>query len=345
MSAIIKEGKMSFSVSGRGYDDTRVSSGEGVEEEIDRYAMNISDACFDSTGQYVWLACHGSGHTAGLLKYDIETWTEETHTIPTAQSGLRLFKATNVDNNLGFAVQSGDWWVFDLTTDTVIASGTSADLNTWIIGTSFIDVVLDGTTYIMTLARTTNGVISSLTFNYSDSTFSQINIANDQGGGYFINKSLIYYLYHPTWFNHYKSIYACDTFGNIQWADTALQSGSAGYPNISMWGFGMNGKLYLPTLFYSAWRIGEYNGSHTPNVVTPKPVRVFGKMRGEFEIKRFARANDEKRFAITTELGVFVSDLKDVILAHESQFNVLAVNDNYVICDETDNHLSVIKYR
>ena len=336
---------MKFSVFGRGYDDTRVSSGEGVEEEIDRYAMNISDACFDSTGQYLWLACHGSGHTAGLLKYDIETWTEETHTIPTAQNGLRLFKATNVDNNLGFAVQNGDWWVFDLTDDTIVASGTSADLNTWIVGGGFVDVVLDGTTYIMTLTRTTNGTIARLTFDYTDSSFNQINIAGNQCGGYFISKSLIYYLYPPAWFYQNKSIYACDTSGNVQWTDTAAQSGASGYPNISMWGFGMNGKLYLPTLFYSSWRIGEYNGSHTPNVVTPKPVRVFGKMTGTFDIKRYARSNDEKRFAITTGLGVFVSDLEDVILIHESQFNVLAVNDNYVICDESNNHLSVIKYR
>ena len=84
MSLIIREGKMCFSVFGRGYDDTRSDSGDGAVEEYDRFAMGICSGCFDSTGQYLWLGCYGNGHTAGLLKFDMDDdFNELAHSVPT----------------------------------------------------------------------------------------------------------------------------------------------------------------------------------------------------------------------------------------------------------------------
>ena len=346
MSATIKEGKMSFSVFGRGYDDTRVSSGEGVEGEVDKYNLGIAYATFNDDGDKIWLACNGNGHTAGLLKYDVETFTEESHTIPTSANVCCLFHAPNVANNLGLVIQGSDWWVFDLTTEAITASGTDANLPNYVDWTSGqFDCVLDGTIIKLSRIAKTKSYLWTVSLDYSDGTISYASIGSDRCSGAFVNTNLVYMNYPPQWFYQNKSIEGKTVGGTTVWNHIASLSGNDGFADISMNGFGRKGRLYVPTQYYSAWRMGEYNGTRTPDFETPKPISLFGKFESMPTITQFAHSDEQKRVAFTTDLGVFVSDYEDIELLSEDTEKVLAINDNYVVTNIGDSYINVFKYR
>lgn len=347
MSALIKEGKMSFSVFGRGYDDVRADSGEGAVEDFDRYAMGIAYAVFDSTNQYVWLGCYGNGHTAGLLKYEIETFEEVSHTVPTTANAIDgLFHASNIDNNLGLVIQGSNWWVFDLTDDTIVANGSDANLPSYIQWTSTpYDCVLDGTVFKISTIRDGQFSIFSLVLDYSDGTISYTQIGYNRSSGAFINKDLIYMNYPTTWFYQNRYIEGVTPSGSQMWDRQAPQGGLDGFTNVSLNGFGRKGRLFVPTFIYSSWRMSEYNGLTSPDFDTPKPIRVFGKFESEPNIQRFAHSNDQKRVAFTTNIGIYYTDYEELERIAEDTFKVLAINTNYIVTTEGDFYIRIYKYR
>ena len=347
MSALIKEGKMCFSVFGRGYDDVRADSGEGAVEDFDRYAMGISYAVFDSTNQYVWLGCYGNGHTKGLLKYEIETFEEVSHTVPTTANEIDgLFHASNIDNNLGLVVQGSNWWVFDLTDDSVIANGSDANLPTYIQwSSSGNDCVLDGTTFKITNWSNGQYYIYSVILDYSDGSVTYTTIGTNRGAGAFVTKDIVYMNYPTTWFYQNRVIEGVSPTGVQVWSRQAPEGGIYGFANISLNGFGQKGLLYVPTFIYASWRMGEYRGTSTPDFETPKPLRVFGKFESEPKILKFARSNNQKRVAFTTDIGLFYSDYEELEKISEDSDKVLAINDNYIIASQSSFYIKVIKYR
>ena len=337
---------MKFSVFGRGYDDTRVSSGEGVIEEVDKYNIGIAYAAFDVTEQYVWLACIGNGHTAGLLKYDITSFTEVAHTVPTSANACCLFHPTNEVNNLGLVIQGSDWWVFDLTDDSITAYGSDANLPNYVTWTTGqFDCVIDGTVIKLSRIAQTRSTLWTVTLDYSDGTITYTQVGTDRCSGAFVNKDIVYMNYPPQWFYQNKSIEGKTVAGTTLWNDVATLSGSAGFADISMNGFGRKGRLFVPTMFHASWRMGEFNGTRTPDFETPKPIRVFGKFDSVPSLTYFAHSNEQKRVAFTTDLGVFVSDYEDIELISETVERVLTLSENYLVTKLSDYYINVYKYR
>lgn len=352
MSALIKEGKMSFSVFGRGYDDVRADSGEGAIEDYNRYGMGISNGCFDVTGQYLWLACYGNGHTAGLLKFDMDDdFNELSHTVPTSANDLLLFHGSNVANNYGLAIQGSDWYVFDLTDDTVIASGSDAILNNISWATNPFDCVLDGTTFRICTYRTQNSSPTVYSLDYSDGTVTSLQIGANRCGGVFLTESLIYEFYTPQWFYQNYYIESTTPSGSAVWGYQALQGGISPYP-VNLNGFGKKGNLYIPSNVYASWRLCEYPAKGTPKIFeTPKPKNLIGKFPSQPTINRFAFTHEKERVAFTTNIGVFVSDFEEMERISESNEIVYAVSDNYVVVDKgymDSSHpssIGIYKYR
>ena len=351
MSATIKEGKMCFSVFGRGYDDTRADSGEGAIEDFNRYGMGVNNGCFDITGQYLWLACYGNGHTAGLLKFDMDDdFNELSHTVPTSASNLVLFHPSNVANNYGLAIQASNWYVFDLTDDSVIASGTSTNLNGVDWNSCPYDCVINGTKILLCIYRTQNSYPTVYTIDFSDSTVTKVQIGSNKAGGIFLTDSLIYQFYSPLWFYQAPYIEGVTPSGSVEWS----YQGQAytDYSDIKMFGFGKSGVLYCPTNIYSSWRLGVYPASGVPKLYeTPKPLRVIGKFKSAPTISRFEFSHEKKHCAFTTDIGVFVTDFEDMELITESANTVYATSDNYVVVDKGyldpshPSSIGIYKYR
>lgn len=354
MSANIRSGKMNLAVFGRGYDDTRADSGDGTIEDYYRLALGASSACFDVTGQYLWVGCEGNGHTPGLLKFDAnDDFNEVVHTVPTGTVETVILHASNVANNYGLVTQGNNWWVFDMTSEAVIASGSDATLGANILYTDTpYDCVLDGTKFFITKFYTSNQVSPKvIAFDYSNGTTTVTTISANRSGGAFINERLIYQYYASIWFYQNRYIEAT-TPNNIQaWGRMAPEGGSDGFKNVSLSGFGKNGKLYCPSNVYSAWRIGEYNGTRTPNFDTPRPIRVFGKFEDEPIIKTFAFSHEKTAVTFSTPIGCFVSDFEDVQKISDTFWEVFAISDTHAVIEAgrvDSGHLyslGIFKYR
>lgn len=349
MSALIDVEKLKFSVFGHGFEDERNDSGEGVEEDSDRYAMGASSAVFDSTGQYAWIGCYGNGHSAGLLKYDMDDdFNELVHSVPTSSTACVVLHASNVANNYGLVIQGTDYIVFDLTNDTVVASGSDANLSSHIMwnGTPY-DCYLDGTKFLISqylYTQSTGHEVVTIDYSANTVTYTTTTGAKRAGGG-FINQNYMYLHYSPEWFYQNKYIEAVNMSGSQLWGYQAPQTGDDGFANVHMGGFGKNGKLYCPTKIYGSWRLGEYNGLSVPNFNAPKPKAIIGKAENKFSIKMFAFTHEKTRVAFTTpELGIFVTDFKDLEKISDDTFSVLAISDKYIIADESGFHINVYKY-
>ena len=352
MSATINSEKLHFSVFGCGFDDSRDNSGDGAEQDSWRYGMGVSSGCFDSTGQYLWLGCYGNGHTAGLLKYDMDDdFNELTHAVPTTANACVVLHASNVANNYGLVIQDNNFYVFDLTTDAVVTSGSDANLSSHIAWNYHLpaDCILDGTKFrISHYAYNQYAGHEIITIDMSDNsvTYKTISSGYDRANGCFIDNTNVYFCYNPTWFYQNKYIEGVTVGGSQLWGYQAPYTGSDGFPDVHMSGFGKNGKIYCPTRIHGAWRLGEYNALSVPNFNAPKPKNIIGKAENAFSIKSFAFTHEKKRVAFTTpELGIFVTDFNDLEKITDDKFSMLAVSDEYIVVDESGFHIDVYKYR
>lgn len=341
---------MKFSVFGRGYEDERVDSGEGIEGEMDRHFLLNGGAVIDSTSTYLWIVKAGDVNNRLILKYDLATFTDVGQTIITAKESYGIYHPTNVANNLGIVLglDSKSFYVFDLTDDTVYASGTFT--GSYPQG-CYDSILVDDKIYIIDLkAGRTNTIL--FTIDLTNQTASGSIIITGRTSNCFVDDSHIYGNYPPEWFTQYKSLYLSDLAGNTAWSETATAGGGGGFPNIETNGLGGNGKIYLPTKIYGAWRMGEYNADTAPDVVTPKPKRVFGKFKSQIGFdtsigRRGIAYNDGRtRMAFTTNLGVFVTDLEEVELLTDELITVYCMNDEWVIgANSTYQYLYTFKYR
>ena len=345
---------MKFSVFGRGYDDTRSDSGDGAVEDYNRYAMGASSAVFDSTGQYLWVGIFGNGHTAGLSKFDLEDdFNELAHGVPTGTVETLVLHAPNTNNNYGLAIQGNDWWVFDLTDDTVIQSGTNSTLGSRVSYSSVpYDCVIDGTKFYIKRIENQNVTTPTvIIFDYSDNSVTVNNISANRSGGAFITKDIIYLYYATIWFYQYRYIEGV-TPSNVQvWNRLAPEGGLDGFKYMSLAGFGRKGRLYCPNNVYGSWRIGEYNGLRSPNFDTPKPIKVFGKFESEPTIKAFFHSHEQNYAIFRTPLGSYVTDYEDCFKISDLDDRVFAVSDKYAVVEmgRIDsghiNSIGIFKYR
>lgn len=334
MSALIKAGKMNFSVFGHGFEDTRADSGDGLPDEHDEYAIGVVGAAFDTTGQYLWLASNGYGLSQKLYKYDFETFTDVGQTIITAQTTVNLIHPTNVETNICFCSAGSDWWVFDLYDDTIYASGNSFDVgNRLSIGSAPYDCILvDDKLYIIRDV-TSNVDVWLWTVDITNQSVSYVQLGYSRYATCgFIDNSSFYLFYAPTWWTDHKWIGAWKFNGDGIWGVQASEGGGDGFPYIDQAGFAVNGKLYLPTKVYSSWRLGEYNGRSTPNVEAPHPKNIMGKFSDHFGIIQYARSGTGNKAAFTTSnQGMYLTDFNDVIKLSDDTLYPLAMNDHYVV--------------
>lgn len=348
MSANITD--MKFSVFGRGYDDVRADSGDGAIEDYNRYAMGICSGCFDSTGQYLWLGCYGNGHAAGLLKYDMDDdFTEVAHSVPTSSVATVVLHASNDSNNLGLALQGSNWWVFDLTDDTVVASGSDANIANYIdwARTPF-DVVLRDTTFYICQPRRTRGIKYIMTLDYDSGAFSASQLSGFQrSGGSFINDSLVYLFYPAEWNWSNDYISGVSTGASEIWGYQT----TGVFNNVQLMGFGRKGRLYVPSFVYGSWRLGEYNGTRVPDFETPKPIKLIGKFASKPTIADFQFSHEQKHVGINTDIGTFVSNFEDTEKIIDAGRSVFAVNDKYLVVDTgywdsaRPSSIGIYKYR
>ena len=353
MSATIKEGKMCFSVFGRGYDDTRVDSGEGLEDNLEIYDGGINSAAMDSTGQYVWLAYNGFNHSQGLFKYNLSTWTDEQQTAITAVTNYQIFKPSNVDNDYGLVTAAGDnWYVIDLNDDTIYASGTLTNITT--IDSDCCDCVLVDDKIILVNLRPGNSTTTKAVFDITNSTATMGAIYSGRSTSCFTDEDSLFSALYSVWWYDYRYLYSANVSGSTEWSVQAADQGSSGFTKIAMEGLGGNKKLYLPTLIYSSWRMGEYDARSAPDVETPKPKRFFGKFPSqptldwEYNKRRGIAYNAGRtKMAFTTNIGTYVTDLNELeLLTDEYGVIVMCMNDEYVICsDRILRHVYVFKYR
>ena len=320
MSGTIKEGKMKLAVFGRGYDDVRADSGEGAIEDYNRYAMGVTTGCY------------GNVHAAGLLKFDMDDdFQELPHTIPTTQNACVILHASTSENNLGLCIQGANWFVFDLTDETIVASGADANIPLYIDwGRVPFDVALNDTKFLITTPKTTRITPIVLSLDYSDGTFTATTISGYQrAGNVFINPDILYLYYPAEWQYHNDVIEGVSPNGSGVWFGEATGT----YDNVQLSGFGKAGRLFVPSFIYSAWRLGEYNGTIAPNFLTPKPIKLIGKFTSKPTITRFEFSHQKKCVAFTSNIGLFVSDFNELEKLSDSSYAVIAVNNKFAVVD------------
>lgn len=328
MSLTIENEK--FTIFGSGYEQTRNDSGDGGISILNRYGMGVNTACFDKTGRYLWFACYGNGHASGLFKVDLSNgFTEIQHGVPTDSSWCTILHAPTDDNNLGLCMQGSNWYVFDLTDDEVVASGTASGMPTGASASGF-DVALKGTKFYFTNFSSSRTTPSVTALDYDQNTYGTTVLSQYQRCGFpFITNESIYMYYPAEWQYHSDYIEAVTPSGTQIWG----AQGSQLFSNVQLNGFGANGKLYVPSLVNSKWRLGEYDGTTAPDFNTPSPIRTIGEFESKPTISGFQFSHEKERVAFSSNLGVFVSDFNSLRLASATSYAILAVSPKYLVFD------------
>lgn len=341
MSAAIDVGKLKFTIFGSGFEDDRANSGPGDKGDIDKYALGITSAVIDSTGDYIWMCARGNGvFPVGLHKYDFENWTEVAHSIPTTSSAYQcIVHPTNVANNYGVYIQGTDWTVFDLTDETVIISGSDPNLP-FVTYSNERDCVLNGDHIYIASAIQTRTVQTVWDIDIVNGTFTETTAFNGDCSCGFFDDSNLYGYYPPVWFYQDKKYYSNTISGSHNWTVT---SPSDGTPNVSMSGFGRNGLIYLPSKLYGSWRMGAYVGNVAPDLVTPKPLTYFGKFTAEPFITSHGFTTERTKCAFSSDLGVYVTDFDELIKIDSADLKILCLDSTRVVCSDS-NFSNIIIY-
>ena len=325
MSASIDIGKMKFSVFGRGYDDDRLDSGNGDVIVVDKIPFLANFGAIDETGQYAWLA-NGSD----VKKYDLTDLSEVSQSI-LSNVGTSLYHPCNVDNNYGVAFQGSTCTIFDLTDDTVIISGTV----TYPVNLKS-DVILDGTKIWFVTegqGRSTNYVYS---LDITDLTMTQTTWSDTGVIGFVTNSQICGYM-PPQWYYQKEYIYGLSRDGSTLWTVTSAGQGSSAFPNIVSAGWCRNGRIYMPVLKYSSWRVGAFPFRAT-DYETPKPISIFGKfadmpvMASPTIRYSVVHSNGKNKTAFGTGSGVYWTDYKDLVLISSDISFPVAMDDNTILC-------------
>lgn len=349
MSANIGVNKLKFSVFGKGFDDTRNDSGDGYAETVDNYALGVHSGAIDNTGEFVWFGVSG-----GLLKRRVDDMSNVSQSVYTSWGDTMVFHPLNVANNYGLVTTTNDEFViFDLTDDTIIQSGTQANLS--LLNYKSCDCILVGSKiYVVNYATEQKWDIILGWFDVSDGSSYCDYFEGQKACGGFMDNSSIMIEYVPTWFSDYKQLFSYGFNGVRKWEIMATEGGGDGFPNVVYTGFSGNGKLYLPTKIGGKWRMGEYSSSHAPSINgTPHPLRVFGQFDSKPSFlwkwnQRFGCTFSDERHdvAFLTNIGLFWSDMKDVIKLTTDQEIPLAMNDKVLLTtDYAYGHVRKFTYR
>lgn len=331
MSASIDIFKLKFSVFGHGFDDTRADSGDGSIKMTEYIEFDSEYGAIDSTGQYLWLA-----NINGIRKYDIETLEEVAQSsIPRDGGATRLYHASNVANNYGLVWQGTDFYIIDLTDDTIYKSGT--------INLSFAgaDVLYDdGKFKFVTLGR---GQAQNYIYNIAYSDLSVDTYAFDDwrvNCNGWVSVGKIWGGFVPSWFYQNRDICGVNGNGITVWQITAQTGGSGGFPNLQFQGgWGANGYCWIPCKKYGKWRMGAFAWSGSNDFETPKPVKVFGTFPSSpwFDPNnRYAVAHNQGRNKVSfaTDLGVYLGDYHDLVKLTDDVYFPIALDDSTVVCTD-----------
>lgn len=301
MSLTIENEK--FTIFGSGYEQTRNDSGEG-QKEILVLNYQVDYACFDATGQYCWVSI--STGNRGIRKLETTNWTEVNQgSVPTFYGGL--YHPTNVPNNYGLIVRSNTLYLFDLTTNEILKTGTVSDVAS-LAGTYDCVYLEDENAIRVCSTSGSSGTI--YTFYLDDLTTSRVAFVGRPCG--FIDDDSIYSQQGPQWLTDYAKVYSHNANGSTDWTITATGAGGQGFPNVAVVGLARgNGYFYLPSYINGKWVMGEYLG--VPDLETPSPERVFGEFPSKPSLIVGTRyfvpyTNGRGLACFNSDLGLYVTD-------------------------------------
>lgn len=333
MSANIPIGKLSFTVFGSGYNSDRADSGAGVKEGIPlnfyaRYAE------FDATGQYCWII------NGGLHKYETENWTRvEQGDVPSNFSILNSPKNNEYGYGIAFPPSSGTAYLFDLTTNEIINTGSRPDL--W--GSQYDCIDVGDGIYRFCIQSNNRAQLYLYSFDTEDFSLSLSPVTYPRAGVGFIDDNSAYVYYAPEWFYQAAYVASYNISGGEDWGQQAADDDKL-FSNISMHGFtDANGHIYVPTLVNGRWKIGEYDGTSRVNFITPNYIRAFGDLGNNkptigqdnmFPV--YSRDRSIVAFAVQ-DTGMYVSDFSDVYMLmnfENYKYVPIAVSDNKVLCQK-----------
>jgi len=323
MSATIGKNDIKLSVFGRGFEDERTDSGEGVKDESEVLQFGANYAVFDQTGTYAWIRSTGYNHGAGLYKFNISNWSEVSHTMET--DIYVLLQPNNVPSNLGVAIKyDGYCYVFDLTDDTIVCEGQFLDY-----GWSFKDCILVGNTLWLCTCQQGRAGNEIFHIDLDAQTGSKIQLTNSAFCG-FVSDDIIYRFYPAEWFFQNSVMYGTYKDGTDDWSKTIIR----GQDEFDLAGFGRNGYLCLPVKLYGAWRFGVYNANTAPTI--SKPIRTFGKFQ---TVPSFGwnvvYSPERKKAFLGTGQGLIVTDFTDCEKLSTEVEIPIGASDKVLLCSDS----------
>ena len=265
----------------------------------------------------------------------VETLEEVAQSSVPRNADSRIYHASNVANNYGLVFQGTDFYVIDLTNDTVYKSGT--------VNISFTDADVlyhEGKFKFCTLGReqSQNYIYEVAYSDLALTTYAfddwRVNCCG------WVSESKIWGGFVPSWFYQYRDICGIDGSGTTIWQVQAQTGGSGGFPNLNFQGgWGANGYLWIPCLKYGKWRMGAFPWSGNNDFESPKPVKIFGTFptRPWFDpSNRYAVMHNQGRSKVSfaTDLGVYLGDYHDLIKLTDDVLYPVALDDSTVVCTD-----------
>lgn len=333
MSATINSNKLKFSVFGRGFEDNRNDSGSGVKEIFRDLGKGVQNVIVDNTETYFWIA-----QTTGNLpleyvgKRRVDDLSVVSQSSVPSTGATLLFHPSNVSNNYGVAIiiSSMDFYVFDMTDDSLITSGTSS-VPSFLNSQS--DCILVGQKiYIVSRSYDRGDNQRVLCIDLDAGTLTQTGTFNDGSCG-FVDDDTIYGFFPTPWFSDHRRNFGVGVTGSLQWQIIASGTGQAGFPHTWQEGLTGNGFLWIPVELYGGWRFGKFKGDGTADFETPKPLETFGKFANAPQIKKYnmpCYTDGRENVAFMVTDGLFVSDFKDVTFITDTEWRPKALSEHYL---------------
>lgn len=314
MSLTIDKKKLKFSVFGNGFEDERADSGEGNDTEGKFLSYSPNSFAIDSTGTYYWFWNFYSGMQKRLLS-DGSSVTQPISISTTSA----LVHPMNVSNDYGILITSGGYnlvrfIVFNLSDDSIYLDVTCSGSGFSEYGNTAILVGTDIYITYSALRARIGFYLAHIDLDAGTATIN--NISGNENACGFVDSDTIYCSYIPEWFDQHKRAMGKTLGLANQWSLSALVAGGSGFPYVDYTRMMCGGKgyIYCPVYKNSAWRLGEFDGNHTPNFETPKPLRIFGKFKQFPQIRGWCFNQGSTKASFMTDLGLFATDFKDIEL-------------------------------
>lgn len=341
MSASIDIFKLKFSVFGHGFDDTRADSGDGHVTIADKINYSAEYACIDDTGQYLWLSS-----SSGIKKYDLneDALPEVVQTAVPDGTGTILIHPSNVANNYGIAFQGTTCTIFDLTSDTVIKTGTVSYTLTQML----YDCIFDGTNFQITSLQQGRSNNYLYTLALSDLAMTYLMLSAKGVNGFVEPTKLSAYRV-PRYGDEYIFIYGQRLDGTTDWTYQAPSAGGSAMPNYIEVGFGADGLMWNPCYKYGKWRMGGFKWSGATDFALPKPYKVFGTFPARpvmllSQKVHYAHSTGREKVAFSTDQGIYFGDYHEMIkVTDDPSYAIACDNDTVVALNPNDNYTYIFR--